>query len=52
MVANDISRKDTGFASDYNEVYVLDKNLNVIKIEKDTKENIASQIMELIYGKN
>ena len=51
LVANDISRKDTGFLSDYNEVFVLDKNLNITKIEKDTKENIASKILESIWQK-
>lgn len=52
LVANDISRKDTGFSSDYNEVFVLDKNLKTTKIDKDTKENIALKILELLYGKN
>lgn len=52
LVANDISRKDTGFSSDFNEVFVLDKKLNVTKIEKNTKDEIASKILELLYGKN
>ena len=51
LVANDVSRKDTGFSSDFNEVYVLDKNLNIVKIDKDTKENIASKILEQIWQK-
>ena len=52
LIANDISSKDTGFSSDYNEVYVIDKNLKTTKIDKDTKQNIAMKIMELLYGKN
>ena len=52
IIANDISKKETGFASNYNEVLVIDKDLNMTKIEKDTKENIAMKIMELLYGKN
>lgn len=52
LVANDISRRDTGFSSDYNEVFVIDKDLNITKMEKDTKENIASQILEFLYGKD
>ena len=52
LIANDISSKDTGFSSDYNEVYVIDKNLKTTKIDKDTKQNIAIKIMELLYGKN
>ncbi len=52
LVANDISKKDTGFSSDYNEVFVLDRALNITEIKKDTKENIALNILELLYGKN
>ena len=52
LIANDISKQDTGFSSDYNEVFVLDKKLNITKIDKDTKENIAAKIMEFLYGKN
>ena len=48
IVANDISRKDIGFNSDENEVYIIDKNLNINHIEKDTKENIAVKILENI----
>ena len=43
IVANDISRKDIGFNSNENEVYIIDKNLNINHIEKDTKENIAKK---------
>lgn len=49
LVANDISRKDIGFSSDLNEVYILDKNLNICHIEKDTKTNIARKILEKIF---
>ena len=49
IVANDISRKDIGFNSDENEVYIIDKNLNINHIEKDTKENIAEKILENIF---
>lgn len=49
LVANDISRKDIGFSSDENEVYILDKNLNITHIEKDTKQNIAVKILEKIF---
>ena len=33
LIANDISRKDIGFSSDMNEVYILDKNLKINHIE-------------------
>lgn len=49
IVANDISRKDIGFNSNENEVYIIDKNLNINHIEKDTKEKIAIKILEKIF---
>ncbi len=48
LIANDISRKDIGFNTDENEVYIIDKNLNIKHIEKDTKLNIAKRILEEI----
>lgn len=50
LIANDISRKDIGFSSDYNEVTILDKNGNMKKIEKADKFTIARKIFEEIYG--
>ena len=49
LVANDISRKDIGFSSDMNEVYILDKNLKISHIDIDTKLNIAKKILEKIF---
>ena len=48
MIANDISRKDIGFASDENEVHILYANGNIEKIEKASKENIAKEILKRI----
>ena len=49
IVANDISRKDIGFSSDYNEVTIYDKNLNSKFIPKASKKEIAKYILELLY---
>lgn len=49
LIANDISRKDIGFSSDYNEVTILDKNGNMKKLEKADKLTIARKIFEEIY---
>lgn len=49
LVANDISKKDTGFSSDLNEVYLLDNKLNITHFEKDTKTNIAKNILEKVF---
>ena len=49
LVANDISRKDIGFSSEMNEVYILDKNQNISHIDIDSKRNIAKKILEKIF---
>ncbi|RAI15096.1 MAG: bifunctional phosphopantothenoylcysteine decarboxylase/phosphopantothenate--cysteine ligase CoaBC [Candidatus Melainabacteria bacterium] len=49
LVANDISRKDTGFSSDYNEVLLLNKNGNIQKFEKALKTEIAQRIVDTIW---
>ena len=50
LIANDISRKDIGFSSDYNEVTILDKTGSVKKLERAAKTEIARQIFREIYG--
>ena len=52
LIANDISRSDIGFSSDYNEVYIIDKELNTKKIERSTKKQIAKKILEEICKQN
>ena len=51
LIANDISRKDIGFSSDYNEVVILDKDGGMKKLDRADKMTIAKQIFEGIYGK-
>ncbi len=48
LIANDISRKDIGFSSDYNEVTILDKNGGMKKLEKSDKRTIAKEILNYI----
>ena len=50
LIANDISRTDIGFGSDYNEVTILDKNGGMKKLERADKKTIARKIFEEIYG--
>ncbi len=50
LIANDISRKDIGFSSDYNEVTILNKTGSMKKIEKADKKTIDNKIFEEIYG--
>lgn len=48
IVANDISKKDIGFGSDDNEVYIIDRYDNIKKIDKSSKSNIAKAIVDEI----
>ena len=51
MIANDISKKDIGFNSDYNKVTVIDNNGKIKLIKKDKKNRIANKIAEIILDK-
>ena len=52
IVANDISNKNIGFNSDNNEVFIIDKKLNVQKIELNTKDKIAYEILKYVSKNN
>ncbi len=52
LCANDISNKEIGFSSDENEVYIINKNLEIQKINKDKKTIVAMKILERIYGRS
>lgn len=49
IIANDVSRKDIGFSSDENEVYIINKNLDVKKMDKQSKTIIAKEILGEVY---
>ena len=51
IVANDVSRRDIGFNSDYNEVHIIDKEGNKKKISKGKKNYVANLIVENILKK-
>ena len=48
IIANDISRNDIGFESDFNEVIVLKQDGSVKKLKKDNKRIIARKIWDEI----
>lgn len=52
IVANDISNKNIGFNSNNNEVFIVDKKLNVQKIELNTKDKIAYEILKYVSKNN
>ena len=49
IIANDISKKNSGFSSDYNEIYIIDKDLNTKFVEHSTKQEIAKVILESLF---
>tara|TARA_B100001093_G_scaffold519636_1_gene609582 strand:- start:1555 stop:2784 length:1230 start_codon:yes stop_codon:yes gene_type:complete len=51
IIANDVSKKDTGFNSDYNKVSIIDKNGKVKSIPKNKKSFIANIIAKIILDK-
>ncbi len=52
IVLNDISRKDSGFGSDYNEVIIISKDGRIKKIPRNTKRIIARGIWDEIVKNN
>ena len=51
IIANDVSKKYTGFNSDYNEVLIIQKNGKIEKLKKSKKTFIASVVAEKIMDK-
>ena len=51
IIANDISKKDSGFNSDYNKVSIIDGNGNIKVFKRNKKSFIASKIAEVVLDK-
>ena len=51
IIANDISKKDSGFNSDYNRVSIIDGNGNIKVFKRNKKSFIANKIAELVLDK-
>ena len=51
IVCNDVSRMDTGFASDHNEVTVLFHDGRAVKIRRAKKSIIAARVIQLLAPK-
>ena len=50
IIANDVSKKDMGFNSEYNEVLIIDKSGRIEKIKKNSKKFIASIVVKKIVN--
>ncbi len=51
IIANDVSKKNYGFNSDYNQVSIIDSHGNIQFIKKNKKSFIANKIAEVILDK-
>ncbi len=51
IIANDVSKKDSGFNSDYNKVSIIDKEGKIKSISKNKKSYIANIIANIILDK-
>tara|TARA_B100000941_G_scaffold286347_1_gene259749 strand:+ start:1263 stop:2492 length:1230 start_codon:yes stop_codon:yes gene_type:complete len=51
IVANEVSKHDTGFNSDFNKVSVIDNNGKLKVIKKNKKSYIANKIADIILDK-
>ena len=51
IIANDVSKKDGGFNSDYNRVSIIDGNGNIKVLKRNKKSFIASKIAEVVLDK-
>ena len=51
IIANDISKKETGFNVDYNKVSIIEKNGKIENLPKNKKSYIALKIVKKIVDK-
>ena len=50
IIANDVSSQDIGFDSDFNEVFLITEDEEIL-IEKTSKRNLSRKIIEFISAK-
>ncbi len=51
IIANDVSKKDSGFNSDYNSVTIIDSNGKLKTLKRNKKSFIANKIVEIVLDK-
>jgi phosphopantothenoylcysteine decarboxylase/phosphopantothenate--cysteine ligase len=51
IIANDVSKKESGFNVDYNKVSIIEKNGNIENWPKNKKSFIANKIAKKIVDK-
>lgn len=51
IAANNVSKSDAGFASDFNEISLIFKNAETIELERGTKEELAKKLVGILQDK-
>ena len=51
IIANDVSKKDTGFNSEFNKVLIINNHGIIRKISKNKKSFVANKIAEIVVNK-
>ena len=51
IVANDVSKKETGFNVDHNKISIIEKNGKIENLPRNTKSYIAEKIAKKIIDK-
>ncbi|MFX1486082.1 MAG: bifunctional phosphopantothenoylcysteine decarboxylase/phosphopantothenate--cysteine ligase CoaBC [Promethearchaeota archaeon] len=52
IVANDVAKDNIGFATETNEVYIIDPDRNVTHVPLSHKKEVASKIFDIILAKS
>lgn len=51
VVANDVAKQGVGFGTDTNEVFIIDKQKNVIHVPLSSKEEVAKKVLDAVNDK-
>lgn len=51
IVVNDVSKKDVGFGTDTNEVFMIDRQKRTIRVPLSSKREVAKRILDVVKGR-
>jgi phosphopantothenoylcysteine decarboxylase/phosphopantothenate--cysteine ligase len=51
IVVNDVGKKETGFGTDTNEVFIVDKNKKAVHVQLAKKREVAKRILDAVKSK-
>lgn len=51
IAANNVSKKDAGFASDFNEISLIFRNGETVELDRGTKDELARKLVEILSEK-